>query len=402
MQYSERMFAKEVPRLALMEPLAERYLRLGLQLGRHVDGIVDAYFGPPELAAEVEAAPPVDPRVLVADAEALLDELEDGWLRDQVSGLRTYAGVLAGETVAYADEVEGCYGVRPTWTDEAVFAAAHARLDELLPGDETPAERKERWESSIRVPADQVEDTVAAIIEEARAQTRSLLELPVGEGVELEIVRDVPWLAFCDYLGGLRSRISVNADLPLSAVELLRIAMHETYPGHHTERCCKEHLLVRGKGLLEETIVLVPTPQSLVSEGIAELAPGLLLAGDGAAPFVAIMSLAGIELDLPHALAVEQALEPCRWAEVNAGLMLHDEGVSHAEVQSYLERWALVTAELAAHIVRFMTDPASRSYILTYAAGRELARSYVQGAPGRFTRLLTEQVRVAELVESRR
>ena len=112
----------------------DRYLRLGLQLGRHVEGIVDAYYGPPELAAAVDAEPPVEPRALVASAEALLDELEDGWLRDQMVGLRTYAGVLAGESGSYADEVEGCYGVRPTHTDEAVFAAAHEELDPLLPG----------------------------------------------------------------------------------------------------------------------------------------------------------------------------------------------------------------------------------------------------------------------------
>ena len=61
---------------------AERYLRLGLQVDRHVEGIVDAYFGPPELAEEVEAAPPAEPSVLVAEAESLLDELADGWLRD--------------------------------------------------------------------------------------------------------------------------------------------------------------------------------------------------------------------------------------------------------------------------------------------------------------------------------
>ena len=85
--------------------VAERYLRLGLQFGRHADGIVDAYYGPPELAAAVAAEPPVEPRVLVSTAEALLDELEDGWLRDQVTGLRTYAGVLAGESITYADEV---------------------------------------------------------------------------------------------------------------------------------------------------------------------------------------------------------------------------------------------------------------------------------------------------------
>src|SRR5262245_49698147 len=109
--------------------VAERYLRLGLQIGRHVDGIVDAYYGPPELAAGVDSEPPVDPKELVASADALLDEVEDGWLRDQIAGLRTYAAALAGESLSYADEVEGCYGVRPIHTDESVFAAAHERLE---------------------------------------------------------------------------------------------------------------------------------------------------------------------------------------------------------------------------------------------------------------------------------
>ncbi|HEV8602785.1 MAG TPA: hypothetical protein VGQ68_05240 [Gaiellaceae bacterium] len=379
----------------------ERYLRLGLQLGRHVEGIVDAYYGPPELADAVDAEPPVDPRTLVAEAETLLDELEDGWLRDQVVGLRTYAGVLAGESGSYADEVEGCYGVRPTYTDEAVFAAAHERLEELIPGDGTLAERHERWENSIRVPANQIERTVAAAIEEARAWTRGLVELPDGEGVVLEIVHDKPWWASCDYLGDLRSRIAVNIDLPMSATELLVLAIHETYPGHHAERCSKEHLLVRGRGLLEETLVLVPTPQTLVTEGIAGLAPEVLLEGDGGALLAAVMDDAGIELALAHALAVRRVLEPCRWAEVNAALMLHDGRASEAEVQAYLERWGLMTPEWSAHMIRFFTEPTSRTYIITYPAGRELCRSYVAGEPERFRRLLTEQVRVRDLLEAR-
>ena len=382
--------------------LAERYLRLGLRIGRHVDGIVDAYFGPPGLAAAVEAEAVAEPDALVAAADELLVELEDGWLADQVAGLRTFAGVLAGESIPYADEVERCYGVRATYTDEAVFTAAHERLDKLLPGNGPLAERKERWERSMRVPADKVEETMAAVIEAARARTGDIVELPDGEGVELELVRDKPWLAFCDYLGELRSRITVNVDLPMSAIDLLRLAMHETYPGHHTERSCKEHLLVRGKGLLEETIVLVPAPQSLVSEGIAELGPLLLLERDGGAPFVAIMQAAGIELDLPRALAVEEALEPCRWAEVNAALMLHDAGASEDEVREYLERWALITPDFAAHVVRFIQEPTSRTYILTYSSGRELCRAYVAGDPERFHRLLTEQVRVGELLAGER
>jgi hypothetical protein len=378
----------------------ERYLRLGLQLGRHVEGIVDAYYGPPELAASVDAEPPPHPRALVAEAETLLDELKDGWLRDEVVGLRTYAGVLAGESRSYADEAEGCYGVRPTHTDEAVFAAAHERLEELLPGNGTLAERHERWEASIRVPTERVARTIASVIEEARAWTRGLVELPDGEDVVLEIVRDKPWLAFCHYLGDLRSRIALNVDLPLSAIELLTVAIHETYPGHHAERACKEHLLVRGRGLLEETLVLVPTPQSLIAEGIAMLAPELLLGSEAGSALATILHNAGIEFDLAHALAVVRAKEPCGWAEVNAALMLHEGGTSEAETQAYLERWALMTPQLATHALRFLTEPASRTYIITYHAGRELCRSYTAGEPERLRRLLTEQVRVHELLET--
>jgi DNA-binding CsgD family transcriptional regulator len=379
----------------------ERYLRLGLQLGRHVDGIVDAYYGPPELAIAVDAEPPVDPRALVATAELLLDELEQGWLRDQVLGARAYAGVLAGESGSYADEAEGCYGVRPTHTDEAVFAAAHERLAELLPGHGPLAERYERWQASILVPAEQVEHTVVAVIEAARAWTRGLVELPEGEAVVVKIVRDKPWLACCDYLGGLRSHIAVNVDVPMSALELLRLTSHETYPGHHAERTAKDDRLVRGQGLLEETLVLLPTPQSLVSEGIAELGPTVLLEGDGGSAVAAVVHHAGIELDLAHALAVDRALEPCRWAEVNAALMLHQAGASEADARAYLERWGLMTPALAAHMIRFLTAPTSRTSAMTYPAGRELCRSYVAGDPERFRRLLTEQVRVGDLLEAK-
>jgi hypothetical protein len=377
---------------------AERYLRLGLQLGQHVEGIVDAYYGPPEQAAAVAAEAPVDPRALVSAADALLDELEEGWLRDQVGGLRTYAGVLAGESRSYADEVEGCYGVRPTYTDEAVFAEAHERPEGLLPGDGPLCERYERFEESLRVPVESIERTMAAVIEEARAQARRLVDLPAGEDVVLGIVRDKPWLASCDYLGGLRSRITVNVDLPISAIELLVLTLHETYPGHHTERCSKEHLLARGRGLLEETLVLTPTPRTLVSEGIAKLAPDMLLEGNGAEALAGLIHDAGIQFDLAHAFAVRRAHEPCEWAWPNAALMLHEARVSEAEAQAYLERWGLEPPRWAAHMIRFITEPTQRTYVHTYAAGRELCRAYVAGKPERFRRLLTEQVRVADLL----
>src|SRR5689334_5693210 len=100
---------------------AERFLQLGLRLGRHVDGLVDSYYGPAELKEQVDAEDPVAPAHLVADAKSLLDSLNDGYLRDEVHGCWTFARVLAGEQLSYSDEVEGSFGVRPERTPDEVF-----------------------------------------------------------------------------------------------------------------------------------------------------------------------------------------------------------------------------------------------------------------------------------------
>ena len=332
---------------------AERYVRLGLQLGRHGDDIVDAYFGPRELEAAVDAAAPVEPAELAASARVLAAELDDGWLRDQVAALASYAGVLAGESRPYEDEVEACYQVRPHRTDEAVFAEVHERLEGLLPGTGTLHERYDAFRRSAFVPAERVEQVAGEAIAAARACTRELVDLPAGEAVDLEIVHDVPWMGYCRYVGGLRSVISIKGDLPQSIIDLIRLVIHETYPGHHVERCLKDELLVRERGLLEETIVLLPTPQSMIAEGIASIAPSVLLdrAPDA---FAAVAQAAGIDIDFPRAIAVEAALETCRWVEVNAALMLYADGTGEDEVRAYLEHWAILDAELSAHAVRFL------------------------------------------------
>ena len=381
----------------MSETIVERYLLLGLRLDRHVEGMVDAYYGPPELADRVAAEPLTDPADIAAAGDELLAELEDGWLRDQVVGVRTCAAFMAGGPGSYPDEVELCYGIRPTHTHEAEFAAAHGELDRLLPGDASLAERYTEWRNSIVVPPERIETTAARLIDEAREWTRSVVDLPDGEGIELEVVTDRPWLAFCEYSGGLRSQISINGDLPISAFELLHVVCHETYPGHHAERVCKDEVLVRGRGQLEETIVMVPTPQSLVSEGIAELGAELIMQSDGAARLTGVLSEAGIELDLPHALAVWRAMEPCRWAEVNVALMLHEDGASEDEARAYIQRWGLMTPDFSAHVIRFLSAPTSRTYVINYSAGRNLCRSFVNGDLSRFRQLLTEQMRVGDL-----
>ena len=381
-----------------MEATVERYLLLGLRLGRHVDGLVDAYYGPPELAARVEEEELVEPAQLVADAEALLAELDDGWLGDQARGLRTYAGVLAGERLSYADEVEGCYGVRPVLGDEAAYAAAHARLDSLLPDGDSLLDRYTRWRESEAVPAERIVPLVGEVVELLRDQAAAIVELPDGEGLSLEAVHDEPWWAFNYYEGDLRSRVVVNIDTPTTTDDLIELAAHEVYPGHHTERAVKEQRLVREQGLLAEAIQLVPTPQSLVAEGIAETGPGLVLDDGTRAALAAVFEREALPWDSRRGWEIREARTPLRGIGLDAALLLHDGGATEDEAREHVERWALSTPEQAAQSVRFATDPTWRAYAVTYSAGRRLCGAYVADDPVRFRRLLTEEVRVGELL----
>ncbi|NUR75205.1 MAG: hypothetical protein HOQ28_02830 [Thermoleophilia bacterium] len=382
---------------------AERYLQLGLRLGKHVDGLVDAYYGPAELQEQVDAEQPAPADQLAADADALLAELPDGWLADQVRGCATYAHVLAGAEISYADEVEGCYGVRPSRVNEDVYREVHAELDALLPGDGSLYARRQAWRDQHLVGGVLALPVLEELLPVLRECTAALLELPAGEELILESVTDEPWWAFNYYLGNLCSRVVLNADVPTTGLDLVHLAGHEVYPGHHTEHAVKEQLLIREQGKIEEAIQLVPTPQAVLSEGIAETGTDLILDDAGKEEAYAILRKHGLDLvDAELGERIIRASEPLRTVGLDAALMIHEDGASAEEAQAFVEKWNLVPPDQARHSVRFATDPTWRAYVITYSAGRDLCRAYVAGDPARFRTLLTEHVRIGDLLAAAR
>ena len=376
---------------------SERYLELCLRLGRHIDGLVDAYYGPAEISERVDAEEVRDPAALVQDAASLLEEVDDRWLHAQLVGLETVARKLAGEEISYEDEVERCYGVRPEWVPEESFAAAHRELEELLPGDGPVAERYQAWREDDQLEGDQLATVYNKLLDDFRSRTKDLFDLPDGESVEVDYVTDEPWSAFNYYQGGLRSRIAVNTDSPLTPDFVLELAAHEAYPGHHTEHAWKEQVHVREAGRLEESALMVGTPSSLVSEGIAGLAAEILLGDEEERILATHLDGTAIGYDPDLSRAVKEASRPIGYVNGNVALLVHTRGASEAEALEYSMKWALRSRKRAEQSVRFVTDPVWRSYVSTYTAGYDLCREFVGGDPSRFKRLLTEQLTPAEL-----
>lgn len=389
--------------------VVERYLELGLALGRHVDGLVDAYFGPPAVAERVAAAPPVSPANLAGDARRLLADLEHAdldaarrhYLAAQVRGLLTTARRLAGEPIGYADEVESCYGVRPRMVAEDELADAHRRLGEALPGSGPLAGRLIAWRESQAVPVDRLGAAVASLAEDLRERTDRLFGLPEGEHVDFDLTIGKPWSGFNYYLGGLRSRVSINTDLPVLSPSLAHLVAHEAYPGHHTEHTRKEAGLVRRRNQLEETIFLVGTPQCLLAEGLADLGLEVVVPGgpeERAAMAARHVKPLGIPFDDDVAAAVGRAGEGLSRVRGNVALLLHEQGVDIDDAVAYAERWALLPRNRAEKLVEFLTDETWRAYMTCYVEGLPLCRAFVAGDPSRFERLVSEQLTPDQLV----
>src|SRR5581483_3145920 len=131
-----------------------------------------------------------------------------------------------------------------------------------------------------------------------------------------------PWLAFNYYLGDLRSRVVFNTDLPWRSNDFLHVVAHELYPGHHTEHALKEATLVRGRGQLEETALMVGTPAATINEGVAELAPGMIAEDEEQ-----LLEPLGVPYDAEVARVVSREGETLRYVGDNAAILLHEQGL---------------------------------------------------------------------------
>src|SRR4051794_36200451 len=335
--------------------LPSEYVRLGLRFDRLESGFVDAYTGDPRLRAEVEDEPAATPQQLRDQARALLKELDAAalpadradFLRGQLTGLECTARKMSGEPVGFVDEVAGYFQVDVVLGDEETYAAAHAELDALLPGDGTLAERYARHRRREECPPDRLESAVHALSSALRDTVRGEYGLPEVETVHYEVVTDKPWSGFNYYEGSFRSRVAINADLPHRLSHLPLLVAHESYPGHHTEHCRKERGLVERAGHVEHTVFLVNTPECLMAEGLADL--GIPAAvGPGWGPWGAeVLGDLGLRFDGSLAERIAAAAAPLNRVRQDAAVMLHDRGADADEVAAYTQRWSLVSPDRA-------------------------------------------------------
>jgi hypothetical protein len=407
------------------DPVARDYVLLALRLDRLVPGLVDGYFGPAGLKDQVEREPLATAARLAGDAAALRSRLaaeveapdRRRWLGAQLVALEAQARALDGAGLPYLEHVTACFDFEPERTPEAVFDAAAAELDALLPGQGPLATRVAAWDARFTVPVDRVQTVVDALLSAFRARAAVDFGLPEGEELAVSLVHDQPWGGYNWYDGRRRSRVEINTDLPIRAADLLSLLPHEAYPGHHLEHAWHEAHLVDELGRTEASILLINAPECLLSEGLADLGKRFAVPpGEEADLLVEVYRLAGLKglsgaedgaaarEAASRQLGIARALAAVRGVAGNAALMLYADGAPRQEVLAYLERRLLSAPERAAKRLEFISHPLWRTYVFVYFEGERLLRRWLEMVPAseqpaRFRRLLAEQLTPSAIVD---
>ena len=395
-----------------VESVSQRFVQLALELDLHSPGYLDAYFGPAEWKATCAANGPQALDNLARRAEMLATDIaRDGSLDDQrrdyvarhVTAMQTSLRLLQGEVLPLAEEATLLYDITPAWIDEQEFEEAQRRLDDLLPPGGSLFERLNQRKQAAEIGYTQAEPLLSVITTQLRQLAHARFPLPDDESFEVHPVSNQPWRAYNWYLGGGRSRIDINTDLPLYITNLAVLIAHEGYAGHHTELTLKEARLLRAQNHWEHCLAFINAPSCVIAEGIAVRALNALLSNEEQIRWHAeeIFPRAGYtHLDAVNEHAINRAINDLAGVWDNVAFLLHDEHRPTEEVSAYFQRYALGREIEADKAVEFLSSPLSRSYVFTYDYGGKLLDTLfaVRGkASSWFTRLLTEPVTPSQI-----
>jgi hypothetical protein len=372
-------------------------------LGERDPDSIDYYYGPAEWVSDIRKNPPGLAQVR-GSALALIHELEQHaavgaagetrrkFLISQLHAIARRVDLLLGTSLTFDQETQALFGVTvPPQYDQRHLAHIRSELDLLLPGRGSLATRYLSFDQAFIVRADRLPSVMDRALYGCRERTLAHLHLPPGEAVTVEYVHNKPWSAFSSYQGNFHSLIQINTDFSLTVDQVLQLACHEGYPGHHAYNATRELQLVRDRHLAEYMVQPTFSPQSLASEAAAAFAIELAFPEPERIRFERdqLFPLAGLDAGKAELYGrVERLVDALHPAEPAIARDYLDGRLEFVRAAQALEAQVLMVHSEAT--LKYINE--YRSYLTAYTLGRDMVADAVDGQPGqrwqRFEKLL--------------
>ena len=206
------------------------------------------------------------------------------------------------------------------------------------------------WEQKNIVPADEVQETMTALMIEARERTGGIIELPEGDYYRAVTARGCAFNAASYYE---ERQVVVNIDPVLTLPGLRHLVCHECYPGHFMQFSLRQRLYERGLAAADGLLSVCNHSSSATFEGIAD---------------AGIEFISWIENDDDRLMLLLSELKSALGTA--ASYRLHERKQTPQTVEAWLREQALVGGEgWVANRMRFISDLSRSALIWSYWRG---------------------------------
>ena len=394
-----------------LDNFAKNYLSLGLRINKHINGYVEHYYGPLELKRAIDLEKKFSPRSLLSDCKNLIEKIRDqgfeekrlNFLHKNLYAIKTILRKLNGENIPYLELVEKLFDFKPVLYDDDFFYDLSIKADKLYHGNGTLPTRIKRYVNKRKIPPKILRSKFIEALKIARKQTQKIFPglLPDNEKVEVAEVLKQKWQMYCWYLGNFISKIEINIEKIHYWTNLLKYVCHEGYPGHHTERSVKENSLFRDKGYFESAILLIYTPEIVISEGIGVLAESIIFSNGESSKILLenFLPTPKEEDSLEILIGQKEIREGFRKFESNLAYHKYVDGWDDVKLISYTKSFKVIPNEGIKSLLNFISDELWAPYIPVYQGERLITEKYGnQPSPRQFQRLLSEQFLPSDLI----
>jgi len=366
--------------------IAERYVKLSLNIGQHSPYYVDAYYGPEEWQ-------PTDAKTslvqLKIEAESLINDCKavspESGQKDRLQALAihltaslAYINSLNGDVLNFADECLALYDVVLPMYNLDHFDQALNELSLLVPGAGDLNQRFNDYRSQFVIAKDKLSLVFDKAISEARKRSLHHLSLPENESFHVELVKDQVWTAYNWYKGNSYSLIQLNTDLPIYIERAIDLAAHEGYPGHHVFNAQMEKHLVKKQGWMEYSIYNLYGPTSLLAEGSANYGIEIVFPWAERLKFErqVLFPIAGIDAEKSELYYQIQAiLHKLSYVDNMVAQKYLDKEIDELDAIKLLMKYSLSSEKKARQRLEFIKH--NRAYVITYNYGQDLVKEYL-------------------------
>ena len=389
----------------------KEYLLLGLRMDKLIEGFVDSYYGPSELKELVGNEKTLSPKNLLESCKKLQKQLIDEafieervrFLEKTLRAIETSLNINIGEELPFLEKVNRLYDIKPELIDDSIFYKLVEKFNSAYQGSGTLLDRYNTFKKKHEIPIEMLDYTLNHANKVVSEKTYEVLPdlLPDSEEILIEFVKDKPWGAYNWYLGDFKSRIDINTDQPIDCMSVLRLITHEAYPGHHTEHSVKEKQLYIEQERFEHSILLIPTPESVISEGIGNTANNVLFSDEEKIQLILD--------DLCHNPSSEDLdvmiFQNQLWLISpkllnNLAIYAHEDGWSDDKLVKYALDFGFITEKEVRQSLKFIRHPLWSTYVFNYSFGETLIKEKFgpRPSPKDFKMLLTHPILPSDLI----